>query len=104
MYWYKYCPKHIESKYLSVFRANQPFLLLSDYYYDCLERINKSCNILFEMFTPFFKWLEEESNYQGKRVHWSDSEEKIRVAVEDYLMYEMNCKVRDKDSFGEFNK
>jgi hypothetical protein len=56
------------------------------------------------MFTHFFKWLEEESNYQGKRVHWSDSEEKIRVAVEDYLMYEMNCKVRDKDSFGEFNK
>lgn len=32
-------------------------------------------------------------------MHWSDLEEKIRVAVEDYLMHEMNCMVHDKDSF-----
>ncbi len=32
-------------------------------------------------------------------MRWNDSEGKIRVAVEDYLMHEMTCKVRDKESF-----
>ena len=101
MYWYEYCPKHIESKYeLLVFRVNQPFLPLSDYYDDCLGKIDKSSATSYlKCLLPFFNWLEEESNYQGKRVEWNDSEEKIRVAVDDYLRYEMNCKVREKDSF-----
>ena len=101
MYWYEYCPKHIESKYqLLVFKDNKPFLPLTDYYQDCLGRIDKSSATSYlKCLLPFFKWLEEESNYQGNRVQWNESEGKIRVAVEDYLQHEMSCKVRDKDSF-----
>lgn len=101
MYWYEYCPKHVKSKYqLLVFKDNQPFLPLTDYYQDCLGRIDKSSATSYlKCLLPFFKWLEEESNYQGNRVQWNESEGKIRVAVEDYLQYEMSCKVRDKDSF-----
>ena len=32
-------------------------------------------------------------------MEWNDSEEKVRVVVEEYLRHEMKCKVRDKDSF-----
>ncbi|GEM_PF-6233696 len=32
-------------------------------------------------------------------MQWNDSEEKIRVVVEDYLMHELKCKIRDKDTF-----
>ncbi|WP_427110284.1 tyrosine-type recombinase/integrase [Lysinibacillus xylanilyticus] len=101
MYWYEYCPEHIESKYqLLVFKGNQPFLPLTDYYHDCLGRIDKSSATSYlNCLLPFFKWLEEESNFQGKQVQWNDSEEKIRVAVEDYLIHETNCKIRDKESF-----
>ncbi|MEY9975032.1 hypothetical protein ABH966_005456 [Lysinibacillus sp. RC46] len=103
MYWYEYCPKHIESKYkLLVFKENQPFLPLSDYFNDCLGRIDKSSATSYlNCLLPFFKWLEEESNFQGERVQWNDEEEKIRVVVEDYLMHKMNCKIRDQDSFNK---
>lgn len=105
LYWYEYCPKHIESKYkLLVFKENQPFLPLSDYFNDCLGRIDKSSATSYlNCLLPFFKWLEEESNFQGERVQWNDEEEKIRVVVEDYLMHEMNCKIRDQDSFRLIN-
>lgn len=101
MYWYEYCPKNVESKYqLLVFKDNKPFLPLTDYYKDCLGRIDKSSATSYlKCLLPFFKWLEEKSNYQGNRVQWNESEGKIRVAVEDYLQHEMSCKVRDKDSF-----
>lgn len=101
MYWFAYCPKHVESKYqLLVFKDNQPFIPLTDYYDDCLGRIDKSSAISYlNCLLPFFKWLEEESNYQGKKVQWNDSEEKIRVVLEAYLMHEMNCKITDKDNF-----
>lgn len=96
-----YSPKHIESKYkLLVFKENQVFLPLTEYYDDCLGRIDKSSATSYlNCLLPFFKWLEEASNFQGERVIWNDSEKKIRVAVEDYLMNEMTCKIRDKDSF-----
>ncbi|MFJ7731437.1 tyrosine-type recombinase/integrase [Lysinibacillus sp. NPDC097231] len=101
MYWFEYCPKHIESKYqLLVFKDNEPFIPLTDYYHDCLGRIDKSSAISYlNCLLPFFKWLELESNYRGNKVQWNDSEEKIRVVVEDYLMHEMKCKIRDKNTF-----
>ena len=104
MYWFEYCPKNIESKYqLLVFKDNQPFIPLTDYYHDCLGRIGKSSAISYlNCLLPFFKWLEKESNYQGNKVQWNDSEEKIRVVVEDYLMHEMKCQIRDKDTLGFF--
>ncbi|WP_235616327.1 hypothetical protein [Lysinibacillus parviboronicapiens] len=91
----------LKSKYqLFVFKDNQPFIPLTDYYHDCLGRIDKSSAISYlNCLLPFFKWLEEESNYQGNNVQWNDSEEKIRVVGEDYLLHEMKCKIRDKDTF-----
>ncbi|WP_317853413.1 hypothetical protein [Lysinibacillus sphaericus] len=101
MYWYDYCPKGITSKYqLLVFKDNQPFLPLTDYFHDCLGRIDKSSATSYlNCLLPFFKWLELESNYQGKRVKWNDSSEIIRIVVEDYLMLELACKIREKDTF-----
>ncbi|MGX5625261.1 hypothetical protein [Bacillus cereus] len=89
---------------LLVFKENHPFLPLTDYYHECLGRIDKSSAISYlNCLLPFFKWLEKESNYQGKKVQWNDSEEQIRVVVEDYLMHEMKCKIRDKDTFRFIN-
>ena len=56
------------------------------------------------MSSSFFSWLDNYSNYQGKRVKWNDPPETIRVAVEDYLMDEMGCKVREKDTFRFVNR
>lgn len=73
---------------------------MTDYYHDCLGRIGKSSAISYlNCLLPFFGCLEEESHYQGNKVRWNDSEEKIHVVVEDYLMHEMQCKIRDKDNF-----
>ncbi|MGE7924667.1 hypothetical protein ACQKND_16005 [Viridibacillus arvi] len=101
MYWFEFCPKHIDSKYeLLVFKDNQPFVPLTDYYHDCLGRIDKSSALSYlKCLLPFFKWLEKESHFQGNRVLWNDPQEKVRVAIEDYLIHEMKCKVRDKNTF-----
>ncbi|MEB2302734.1 site-specific integrase [Lysinibacillus xylanilyticus] len=101
LYWLEFCPNYIESKYeLLVFKDNNPFLPLTNYYHDCLGRIDSSSALSYlKCLFPFFKWLEEKSNYQGNRVQWYDSAEKVRVAIEDYLMSEMKCKVRDKETF-----
>jgi integrase len=101
-FYYEYCPKGVVSRYaLLVFDQNdQPFLPLTDFYHDCVKRISKSSALSYlQCLLPYFSWLNKSSNYQGKRVSWSDQPEVIRVAVEDYLMSEMACKVREKDSF-----
>jgi hypothetical protein len=41
---------------------------------------------------------------QGKQVEWDDSPDIIRIAIEDYLMNEMVCKVREKDTFRFVNR
>lgn len=51
------------------------------------------------MSVTFFYWLEQHSNYQERHVKWDDSPEIIRIAIEDYLKSEMECRVREKDSF-----
>ncbi|MEY9976996.1 tyrosine-type recombinase/integrase [Lysinibacillus sp. RC79] len=101
MYWYEYCPKCTKSKYnLLVFKNDQPFLPLTDYYHDCLGRIDKtSARSYLNCILPFFKWLDRLSNYKRKRVAWNDNAEKIRTVVEDYLTNEMYCKIRDKDTY-----
>lgn len=105
-YYYRYCPEGTESRYeLLVFYKDGPFLPLTDYYHDCIGRNDKStANSYLNNLIPFFNWLDEYSNYQGKRVQWDDNPEVIRVAVEDYLMNEMYCKVREKDTFWFVNK
>lgn len=106
-YQYHYCPEGIESRYeLLVFNSErEPFLPLTDHYHDCIGRIDKSSALSYlKCLLPFFRWLDESSNYQGKRIQWNEPPKIIRTAVEDYLMNEMGCKVREKDTFRFVNR
>lgn len=106
-FYYVYCPKGIESRYkLLVFNSNnEPFLPLTDFYHDCNGRISESSSLSYlQNLLPFFAWLEEWSNYQGQPVLWDDKPQAIREAVEDYLINEMGCKVREKESFRFVNR
>ncbi|HDX9491198.1 TPA: site-specific integrase [Bacillus thuringiensis] len=106
-YYYLYCPKGVQSRYkLLVFHANnKPFLPLTNFYDDVSRKISESSALAYlQCLLPFFSWLDKYSNYQGKHIQWSDSPEAIRIAVEDYLMDEMACKVREKDSFRFINR
>jgi len=97
-YWYEHCPEEIESRYdLLVFHDDEPFLSLTEFYHDCLGRIDKSSALSYlNCLLPYFNWLDNYSNYQGEVVKWNDSPEIIRVAIKDYLMNKMECKVREK--------
>lgn len=106
-YWYDYCPDGIDSRYeLLVFSSeNQPFLPLTEHYHDCIGRISKSSALSYvQCLLPFFTWLDQYSNYQGKRVKWDNSPDILRIAIEDYLMNELACKVREKDTFRFVNR
>ncbi|MED3729004.1 site-specific integrase [Priestia filamentosa] len=106
-YYYIYCPKDIKSRYhLLVFdRQNQPFLPLTDFYHDYKGRISESSALSYiQNLLPFFTWLDLYSKYQGETVHWNDKPDAIRVAIEDYLMGEMSCKIIEKDSFRFVNR
>ncbi|MGE7869142.1 tyrosine-type recombinase/integrase [Bacillus paramycoides] len=106
-YYHLRCPKGVQSRYkLLVFtQNNKVFLPLTDFYDDVSKKNSESSVLSYlQCLMPFFTWLDKHSNYQGKRVQWSDSSEAIRVAVEDYLMNEMACKVREKDSFRFVNR
>ncbi|MEI4605020.1 tyrosine-type recombinase/integrase [Bacillus cereus] len=106
-YWYVHCPDDVESRFeLLVFdQQNQPFLPLTIHYHDCVGRISKSSALSYvQCLLPFFTWLDQFSSYQGKQVKWDDSPNIIRIAIEDYLMQEMACKVREKDTFRFVNR
>ncbi|MBT2716601.1 site-specific integrase [Bacillus sp. ISL-57] len=106
-YYYHYCPEETESRYeLLVFNCeDEPFLPLTDHYHDCIGRIDKSSALSYlNRLLSFFSWLDHFSTYQGNRVQWNEPPEVIRVAVEDYLMVEMGCKVREKDNFRFVNR
>lgn len=101
-YQYEYCPDGVKSRFeLLVFDSkDKPFLPLTEHYHDCIGRISKSSALSYvQCLLPFFTWLEQFSNFQGNRVNWDDSPDIIRIAIEDYLMNEMACKVREKDTF-----
>ncbi|EJV56783.1 tyrosine-type recombinase/integrase [Bacillus cereus] len=106
-YYHLRCPKGIQSRYkLLVFEPNNKvFLPLTDFYDDASRKISESTALSYlQCLLPFFTWLDKYSNYQGKHVQWSDYPEAIRIAAEDYLMDEMACKVREKDSFRFVNR
>ncbi|MEI4621702.1 site-specific integrase [Bacillus pfraonensis] len=106
-FYYMYRPKGVESRYkLLVFDSNnEPFLPLTNFYQDCSGRISESSALSYlQCLLSFFYWLEKHSSYQGKSVMWNDPSEAIRIAVEDYLMNEMACKIREKDSFQIVNR
>lgn len=101
-YYHLRCPKGVQSRYtLLVFEPNNKvFRPLTDFYDDASRKISESTALSYlQCLLPFFTWLDKYSNYQGQHVQWSDCPEAIRIAVEDYLMDEMACKVRGKDSF-----
>lgn len=101
-YYYIQCPADVPSRYslLVLDHEDHPFLPLTDFYHDCSGRLsNSSAKSYLQCLLPFFYWLHMWSNYQGERVRWSDSPQAIRVAVEAYLMSELACKVREKESF-----
>jgi site-specific recombinase XerD len=106
-FYYMYCPKGVESRFeLLVFNhQNQPFLPLTEHYHDCIGKISKGSALSYvQCLLPFFSWLDQYSNFQGKQVQWDDSPQVIRIAIEDYLMNEMACKVREKDTFRFVNR
>ncbi|MES5844488.1 MULTISPECIES: site-specific integrase [unclassified Bacillus cereus group] len=106
-YYHLRCPKGVQSRYtLLVFEPNNKvFLPLTDFYDDASRKISESTALSYlQCLLPFLTWLNKHSNYQGKRVQWNDFPEAIRVAVEDYLMDEMACKIREKDSFRFVNR
>ncbi|WP_152667967.1 tyrosine-type recombinase/integrase [Aneurinibacillus tyrosinisolvens] len=106
-YYYDYCPEGVKSRYsLLVFDPyEEPFLPLTDFYHDQLGRKSRSTAFSYlQCLLPFFSWLDIHSNYQGACVKWNDAPEAIRVAMEDYLMNEMACKVREKDTFRFVNR
>lgn len=106
-YWYNHCPNGVKSRFeLLVFNCHdQPFLPLTEYYHDCIGRISNSSAISYiQSLLSFFTWLDQYSNYQGKHVKWDDSPDRIRKVVEDYLMSEMSCKIREKDTFRFVNR
>ncbi len=44
---------------------------------------------------PFFSWLETDE-WQGRSGrHWTDAPEQIRLAVEDYLIARLKCKLKE---------
>ncbi|PHG67306.1 tyrosine-type recombinase/integrase [Bacillus toyonensis] len=106
-YYHLRCPKGVQSRYaLLVFEPNNKvFLPLTEFYDDASRKISESTALSYlQCLLPFFTWLDKYSNYQGQHVQWSDYPEAIRVAAEDYLMDEMACKVREKDSFRFVNR
>ncbi|EXY05181.1 hypothetical protein BF15_03690 [Bacillus thuringiensis] len=97
----------MESRFeLLVFnRQNHPFLPLTEHCHDCIGRISKSSALsCVQCLLPFFTWLDQFSNFQSKRVNWDDSPDIIRIVIEDYLMIEMACKVKEKGNVRLVNR
>jgi hypothetical protein len=44
---------------------------------------------------PYFSWLLQFSNYQGKIICWDTEPDRIREAVHNYLIQKLVCKIRD---------
>jgi integrase len=97
-----WCPKGVESKYsLLVFDSdNQPFMPLTEFYYYQRKRISESSAASYlGTLERFFTWLSKKGKYQGVGVNWFDTPLAIRAVIEDYLIYVMGCKLRDRENF-----
>ncbi|WP_310336717.1 tyrosine-type recombinase/integrase [Paenibacillus sp. 2003] len=102
MYYHIKCPQGVESKYsILVFNdKNEPFMPLTDFYFYQQKRISESSALSYLVsLERFFTWLCRNSNFQGKRVNWYDSHHALRASIEDYLIYELGCKLRSTDDY-----
>ncbi|KEQ22520.1 tyrosine-type recombinase/integrase [Paenibacillus tyrfis] len=101
-YFHQYCPEGTVSKYrLIVFDdEKKPFIPLTEYYHHQITRIGESSVIAYlNALEPFFYWLKHKSQYQGRLVQWNDEAAAVQVAVRDYLILKMECKVRGRDGY-----
>ncbi|WP_036703227.1 hypothetical protein [Paenibacillus sp. OSY-SE] len=99
-YFHVFCPEGVISEYrLIVYDSKkEPFIPLTEYYHDQVKRINESSVIAYlNTLKPFFYWLEKKSRYKGAIVHWNDESEGVKEAVRQYLIQEMQCKIRGRD-------
>jgi molybdate-binding protein len=95
-----YCPEGVQCKYrLIVFDdEKKPFIPLTDYYYDQINRISESSVIVYlSTLERFFLCLMHKSHYKGLKVFWNDDAKAIKEAVRQYLIQEMHCKIRGRD-------
>ncbi|MGV7116681.1 tyrosine-type recombinase/integrase [Paenibacillus kyungheensis] len=73
---------------------------MTEFYYYQQKRISESSALSYLItLERFFSWLVKSSNYKGTQVNWFDNHMAIRAAVEDYLIYQMGCKLRSKENF-----
>ncbi|MCY9588263.1 tyrosine-type recombinase/integrase, partial [Paenibacillus alvei] len=84
-----------------VFDKNKkPFMPLTQFYHHQIKRVSETSALTYlTVLERFFHWLENKSNYQKRRVKWSDEPDMIRAATEEYLQTQMNCKVRSKSNY-----
>ncbi|WCK55914.1 site-specific integrase [Aneurinibacillus sp. Ricciae_BoGa-3] len=101
-YRYHRCPTGVVSQYaVLVFNPRgKPFMPLTDFFKHEQGRISDSSAFNYlDILLPFFRWLDQFSNYQNARVVWDMEVQAIQVAVTDYLKQEMYCKVRPYETF-----
>lgn len=97
-----WCPAGVESKYSVIVLdpQNSPFLPLTDFYADLIGRVgDKTALSYLTSLESYFSWLDVYARYQGRNVRWDEHPEIVRETIQDYLFNEMDCKVRDKDSY-----
>lgn len=99
-FFHVFCPEGVNSKYrLIVFDdKKEAFIPLTEYYHDQVTRISESSVLAYlNTLEPFFYWLIHKSHYQGRKVQWDDKPEAIKEAVRQYLIEQMNCKIRGRE-------
>lgn len=45
--------------------------------------------------TPFFRWLETDEWQQQAVRHWDDASDQVRIAIQDYLIGTLKCKMKE---------
>ncbi|MGM1050517.1 MAG: YolD-like family protein [Bacillota bacterium] len=99
-FFHAYCPDGVRSKYrLIVFDdEKEAFIPLTEFYHEQVNRITESSVIAYlNTLEPFFLWLKHKSHYKGLKVSWNDESNAIKESVRQYLIQEMQCKIRGRD-------
>src|SRR5206468_8881541 len=99
-FFHVYRPEGVNSKYrLIVFDdSKEAFIPLTEFYHDQANRISESSVIAYlNTLEPFFYWLKHKSRYKTEKVWWNDEPEAVKEAVRQYLLDQMNCKIRGRD-------
>ncbi|MGO4373466.1 tyrosine-type recombinase/integrase [Paenibacillus sp. MCAF20] len=99
-FFHLYRPEGVNSKYrLIVFDdSKEAFIPLTEYFHDQVNRINESSVIAYlNTLEPFFYWLKHKSRYKARAVWWDDEPEAVKEAVRQYMLDQMNCKIRGRE-------